>query len=327
MNSKKEKCVKSMVESNNYVLIIGSSNMDLNVYLERLPKPGETITGGVYKQFLGGKGANQAVASVRSGAKTVFIGKIGKDMFGDQMLSRLKAEGIDTSHIFRDPNEASGVALIMIDSNGENIIGVVPGANFRLTPDDVKVKSDLIKNASVIVVQMEISIETIDTIYRIASQGTAIKILNPAPLKPIPLDTLKKVDIIIPNEGELLRLHSFSIQKELSGSNEEKIKQASKNLTKLGVKTIITTLGKKGALIYYGDKDKFEIIPALKVQAVDTVGAGDCFNGCLASALSKGKTILEATKFATTAASIAVTKKGAQKSMPYYEEIIKKIKN
>ncbi len=316
-----------MVESNNYVLIIGSSNMDLNVYLERLPKPGETITGGVYKQFLGGKGANQAVASVRSGAKTVFIGKIGKDTFGDQMLSRLKAEGIDTSHIFRDPNEASGVALIMIDSNGENIIGVAPGANFGLTPDEVKIKSDLIKNAGAIVVQMEISIETIDTIFRIASQGTAIKILNPAPLKPVPLDILKKIDIIIPNEGELLRLHSFSIQKELSGSNEEKIKQASKNLTKLGVKTIITTLGKKGALIYYGDKDKFEIIPALKVQAVDTVGAGDCFNGCLASALSKGKTILEAAKFATAAASIAVTRKGAQKSMPYYEEIIKKIKN
>ncbi|MBA7503789.1 Ribokinase [subsurface metagenome] len=316
-----------MVETNNYVLIIGSSNMDLNVYLERLPKPGETVTGGVHKQFLGGKGANQAVASVRSGAKTVFIGKIGKDMFGDQMLSRLKAEGIDTSHIFRDPNEASGVALIMIDSNGENIIGVAPGANFRLTPDEVKIKSNLIKNAGAIVVQMEISIATIDTIFRIASQGNAIKILNPAPLKPIPLDTLKKVDIIVPNEGELLRLHSFSIQKELSGSNNEKIKQASKNLTKLGIKTIITTLGKKGALIYYGDKDKFEIIPALKVQAVDTVGAGDCFNGCLASALSIGKTISEAAKFATAAASIAVTRKGAQKSMPYYEEIIKKIKN
>jgi len=316
-----------MVESNNYVLIIGSSNMDLNIYLERLPKQGETVTGGVYKQFLGGKGANQAVASVRSGAKTVFIGKIGKDMFGDQMLSRLKAEGIDTSHIFRDPNEASGVALIMIDYNGENIIGVAPGANFRLTPDEVKIKSNLIKNAGTIVVQMEISIATIDTIFRIASQGNAIKILNPAPLKPIPLDTLKKVDIIVPNEGELLRLHSFSIQKELSGSNNQKIKQASKSLTRLGVKTIITTLGKKGALIYYGDKDKYEIIPALKVQAVDTVGAGDCFNGCLASALSKGKTISEAAKFATAAASIAVTRKGAQKSMPYYEEIIKKIKN
>ncbi|GAH05059.1 unnamed protein product, partial [marine sediment metagenome] len=162
---------------------------------------------------------------------------------------------------------------------------------------------------------MEISIATIDTIFRIASQGNAIKILNPAPLKPIPLDTLKKIDIIVPNEGELLRLHSFSIQKELSGSNNEKIKQASKSLTKLGVKTIITTLGKKGALIYYGDKDKFEIIPALKVQAVDTVGAGDCFNGCLASALSKGKTISEAAKFATAAASIAVTRKGANQAV------------
>jgi len=312
-------------DNNKYVLIIGSSNMDLNVYLERLPKPGETVTGGLYKQFLGGKGANQAVASVRSGAKTVFIGKIGKDAFGDQMLSRLKAEGIDLNHIFRDPENASGIALIMVDSKGENMIGVAPGANFKLTPEEIKTKHELIKNASAIIVQMEIPIETIDKIFNIASKGKTIKILNPAPLKPIPLDTLSKVDIIIPNEGELLRLHSFSSPEELSGSNEEKIKEASQNLSKLGVKTIITTLGKKGAVIYYRDKNKFEEIGAFEVEAVDTVGAGDCFNGCLASALCKGKNISEAVKFATAAASIAVTRKGAQESMPYYEEIIKKL--
>jgi ribokinase len=314
-----------MVKNNNYVLIIGSSNMDLNIYLERLPKLGETVTGGTFKQFLGGKGANQAVASARSGANTIFIGKIGRDIFGDQMISRLRAEGINISHIFRDANEASGVALIMIDCNGENIIGVAPGANFKLTPDEIIIKSDLIKNAGAIVVQMEISIETIDTIFKIASQGRALKILNPAPLKHIPLDILKNIDIIIPNEGELLKLHSFLNLKKLSGSPEEKIKQASKDLAKLGIKTIITTLGKKGVQIYYGDKKKFENISAFKVQAVDTVGAGDCFNGCLASALSQGKTISEAAKFANAAASIAVTRKGAQESMPYYEEIIKKL--
>lgn len=308
-----------------YVLIIGSSNMDLNVYLERLPKQGETITGGIFKQFLGGKGANQAVASSRSGAKTVFIGKIGKDSFGDQMISRLSSEGINISHIIRDPVAASGVALIMIDSRGENIIGVAPGANFNLTPEEIAQKKDLIIGAGAIVVQMEIPIETINAIFKIASKGKAIKILNPAPLKPIPLETLKNIDIITPNEGELLRLHSLLDLEELSGSEEVKIRLVSKDIAALGLKTIITTLGNKGSLIYYGEKDEFEEISAIKVQAVDTVGAGDCFCGCLASALCGGKSVSEAAKFATAAAAIAVTRKGAQESMPYYDEIMKKI--
>ena len=128
----------------NYVLIIGSSNMDLNIYSEKLPKLGETVTGGTFKQFLGGKGANQAVASVRSGSKTIFIGKIGRDAFGDQMVSQLTKEGIDISHIVRDSQEASGVAFIMIDKNGENMISVAPGANFRLTPSEIRSKSEII---------------------------------------------------------------------------------------------------------------------------------------------------------------------------------------
>ena len=299
--------------------------MDLNIYLERLPKQGETVTGGIFKQFLGGKGANQAVASVRSGAKTVFIGKIGEDAFGDQMLSRFSSEGIDTSHIIRDPDAASGVALIMIDSNGENKIGVAPGANFKLSPEEINEKSDLIEGAAVIVVQMEIPIETINIIFQIASEGNAIKILNPAPLKPIPLDTLKEIEIIVPTEGELLRLHSMLELKELEGLEKNNIKQASKDLATFGIKTIITTLGSKGSLIYYGNEEKFEEVPAYKVQAIDTVGAGDCFNGCLASALCNGMSLSKAVQFATAAASIAVTRKGAQESMPYLDEINNKL--
>ena len=308
-----------MSDKNGYVLVIGSSNMDLNIYSERLPKPGETVTGGIFKQFLGGKGANQAVASVRAGAKTIFIGKIGNDTFGNEMISRLTDEGIDMSYVIRDPEEKSGVAFIMIDNNGENMISVAPGANARFNPLEIQAKSDIIKKAKVLVVQMELSIETIEEIYRIASQGNVIKILNPAPLKPIPISVLKNIDIIIPNEGELFRLHSLLEFKELSGTQKEKIIQASKDIASLGIKIVITTLGSKGCLIV--ENDEVIEIPAFKVEAIDTVGAGDCFNGVLASKLCQGETLLNAVKNATAAASIAVTRKGAQESMPFIHEI------
>lgn len=311
---------------NGYVLIIGSSNMDLNIYSQRLPKPGETVTGGIFKQFLGGKGANQAVAAVRSGANIIFIGKIGKDVFGDQMLSRLTKEGVNTSYIIRDPQQASGVAFIIIDENGDNMISVAPGANFHLNKSDISKNADIIKNAKVIVVQMEIPIDTIEEIYNIASQGDVIKILNPAPLKSIPLNILKNIDIIIPNEGELFRLHSLLELKELMGNEKEKIISASQDIVSLGVKVVITTLGNKGSLIYNGETDEIIEVPAFKVNAVDTVGAGDCFNGVLACQLCKSETIITAVKYATAAASIAVTRKGAQDSMPYINEIIERFK-
>jgi len=311
-----------MVDNLDYVLIIGSSNMDLNIYSERLPKPGETVTGGIFKQFLGGKGANQAVASIRSGAKTVFIAKIGEDAFGDQMIQSLTQEGIDITYIIRDPQEASGIAFILIDKNGENMISVAPGANFKLTPEEVEANADLIRNASSIIVQMEIPIETISKIFSIASEGKPIKILNPAPFKAIPRDLLKNIDIIIPNEGELYRLHLLLSNNELKAiEGNEKIIEASKDIAICGVKTIITTLGSKGCLAYDSERDKATVIPAFKVKAIDTVGAGDCFNGVLASKLCQGESMDTAIKYASAAASIAVTRKGAQESMPYLEEI------
>jgi ribokinase len=275
----------------NYVLIIGSSNMDLNIYSERFPNPGETVTGGIFKQYLGGKGANQAVAAVRSGANTIFIGKVGMDSFGNQMVSQLAGEGIDVSHIIRDSEEKSGVAFILIDNKGENMISVAPGANFKLSVEEIKTRADIIKKASSLVVQMEIPMETIEEIFKIASQGDVIKILNPAPLKPIPLKVLEHVDIIIPNEGELYRLYSFLNQSELTGDGKLKILQASRNIAKLGIKYVITTLGNKGSLIYLGAEDKSIEIGTPKVNAIDTVGAGDCFIGVLASKLSQGESI------------------------------------
>ena len=309
-----------------YVLIVGSSNMDLNIYSERFPNPGETVTGGVFKQFLGGKGANPAVASARSGSKTTFIGKIGTDAFGDQMISQLKSEGINIKYIIRDSQESSGVAFILIDKTGENMISVAPGANFNLTPDDLKANNEIIRNANSLVVQMEIPLATIEEIYKMAAQGNCIKILNPAPLKPISHSILSNVDILIPNEGELLCLHSLLNLKNLKGEKKERIIQASRDISEYGVNVIITTLGSKGSLIYDARKDRITDVPALKVQAVDTVGAGDCFNGVLASMLNQGENLITSVKYASAAASIAVTRKGAQESLPYLNEIKKRFK-
>jgi ribokinase len=311
----------NMRQDDKYALIIGSSNMDLNIYLERLPQIAETVTGGKFKQYLGGKGANQAVACQRSGTKTIFIGKIGKDVFGDQMLSQLSKENIDVSHLFRDPKETSGIAFILVDKKGENMISVAPGANANLTVEDLKEKKEIIERASTLIVQMEIPMDTISEIFQIANKGKVLKILNPAPLKNIPLKILKNIDIIVPNEGELFRLNSMLKFEDISGNQMKKIKYASKNVSKLGVKIVITTLGSEGAAIYHAEEDSINYLPAFKVKAVDTVGAGDCFNGVLASKLSQGHTLINSVKYAISAASIAVTRTGAQESMPYQHEI------
>lgn len=312
-------------DSDPYTLIIGSSNMDLNIYSEKLPQQGETVTGGIFKQSLGGKGANQAVAAVRSGSNTKFIGKIGKDLFGEQMIAQLNiAEGIDTSRIITDPKNASGVAFILIDNNGENMISVAPGANSKLSPAEIIKNSDVIRNAGSIAVQMEIPIETISEIYKIASEGNAIKILNPAPLRSIPLEILVNIDILVPNKGELFQMCSIFNLGELHGTDDEKIIEASEKLSNLGVGTIITTLGPKGCILYQKNNNGKTVIkfPAFKVKAVDTVGAGDCFIGVLAGKIAKKKTnIVDAVSYAISAASIAVTREGSQTSMPYVDEI------
>jgi len=306
-----------------YALIIGSSNMDLNIYSEKLPRQGETVTGGIFKQSLGGKGANQAVASVRSGATTQFLGKVGTDAIGEQMIAQLTAEGIDISRIITDPKNASGVAFILIDNNGENIISVAPGANSKLSPAEIRKNSELIINAGSIAVQMEIPIETISEIFKIASEGSAVKILNPAPLRHISLEILTNIDILVPNRGELFQLCAILDLGELHGSHDEKIINASEKLSNLGVGTIITTLGPKGCILYQNNDNKNNYIkfPAFKVKAVDTVGAGDCFTGVLAGKMCQKMNIEDAVSYAISAASIAVTRKGAQTSMPYVDEI------
>jgi ribokinase len=309
-----------------YVVIIGSSNMDLIIYSEKLPRSGETITGGKYEQHLGGKGANQAVASTRAGSKTYFIAKIGKDDFGNRMISKLLKEGIQVEYIIQDDKNPSGVAFIMVDKYGENMISVAPGANALLMPEELKELSTLIKNANIILVQMEIPTETISQIFKIASGGKPLKILNPAPLKKIPLNILNLIDIIIPNEGELYQINRLYNLGDFE-RGKQNILNAFRNLAKLGPKIIITTLGSKGCKIYQSKTDEIIQIDAPRVSAVDTVGAGDCFNGIISSFLSKGEDLVNAVKYAVAGASIAVTRKGAQESMPYLNEIEERYKN
>jgi len=214
----------------------------------------------------------------------------------------------------------------LIDRNGNNKITVAPGANLKLSAEEIKSKAKIIKNSHCLLVQMEIPMEIIKESFEIASEGKSIKILNPAPLKSIPPEVLEKVDIIIPNEGELYRLYSFLTNKELTGEPIKKVVKASKALTNTGIQCVITTLGNRGCIVYLSPEDKVIEVPTPKVNAIDTVGAGDCFIGVFASFLSKGEKIINAVKFATIAASIAVTRKGAQNSMPYLNEIEKKMK-
>ncbi|MHA2246841.1 MAG: ribokinase [Candidatus Hodarchaeales archaeon] len=313
-----------MKNEENYVLIVGSSNMDLNMYSKRFPTLGETVTGGTFTQSFGGKGANQAVASGRSGSNTVFIGKVGNDTFGTQMLEHLANEGINTSGVIIDPDVASGVAIILIDSKGQNMISVAPGANAKMVQEDLKNVTEIIEKATVVMVQMEIKMEVIREIFNIASKKRVITILNPAPFEEIPLEVLKNIDIITPNENELHQLNlslGFKDQQEISHENISKV---ANDLHSCGTNTIVVTLGNKGCFISDKTKEEQYFISAVEVTAIDTVGAGDCFNGVLASGLCKGANLRTAIKYANVAASIAVTRKGAQSSMPFWHEIEKK---
>jgi len=297
------------------ILVIGSTNTDLVIRSKRLPTSGETVTGGEFYIAAGGKGANQAVAAARAGADVSFIGCVGDDDFGKQTFSNLKKEGIDTNLIKIEQGSASGVAFILVDYNGSNLISVAPGANFKLFPEDIKNKQAEIKKSAFLLLQLEIPLNTVKTSIEMASEmGTQI-LLNPAPAQSIAENILAKVDYLTPNEHEL----SILVNRPIKSANDQI--EAAKHLVKVGVKHIFITKGEQGVVLI--NQDGMKSYPAKKTTAVDTVGAGDCFSGCLASALSEGKDLNEAVNFAQSAAAIAVTRKGAQPSLPYRDEILK----
>lgn len=295
------------------ILVIGSLNTDMVIQTEKIPLVGETILGGNFFMNTGGKGANQAVAASRLGAKVSFIGKVGDDIFGRKSIQSLKEEGIEVTHVGIVPGVSSGVAMITVDKKGENAIVVAPGANYKLNTDDIENASGLFYTHDFILLQLEIPMETVEYIVSKANKLDKKVILNPAPAYNLDERILKGLYIITPNETEAEALTGIKI------GDEATAKAAAKSLMDKGVETVIITLGEKGALVMR--KDVCEIIPSPRVKAVDTTAAGDTFNGALAVALSEGKDIVTAITFACRAASISVIREGAQISMPYRNEL------
>ena len=293
------------------ILVIGSSNTDMTIKSERLPAPGETILGGKFLMGAGGKGANQAVAARRLGGDVTFVCKVGRDIFGDNAIKGYEKEGIDTSHILRS-DAPSGVALILVDAKAENSIAVAPGANGDLTPADIRNLRDVIAEASYLILQLEVPVETVLEAARIAHEAGVYVILNPAPACPLPEELFKYLSLITPNQTETALMTGIE-------TDEASLDKAVAALRAKGVKDVIITLGSRGSLVCTGGKNEF--VPACKVKAVDTTAAGDTFCGALCVALSEGKSLTEAAAFATKASALAVQKMGAQDSIPYRKDI------
>ena len=295
------------------IVVIGSSNTDMVIKCAHLPAPGETILGGNFFMNAGGKGANQAVAAARLNGDVTFIAKVGNDVFGKQSIELFNKENINTEYIFIDETNASGIALITVDDKGENCIAVAQGANGNLSVDDIKKAEQSLHDAAIILVQLEIPITTIEYVATFAKQHNKKLILNPAPACVLSDELLSKISIITPNEKEASMLTNVEVNDITSAQ------QAAKILFDKGIGAVIITLGEEGVLLY--QRNIFSIIPSNKVTAIDTTAAGDVFNGALAVALSEQKNIEDAIAFANNAASISVTRLGAQASAPYRSEL------
>jgi len=290
------------------VTVAGSLNVDLVVRTPRIPRPGETIIGGEFRTVPGGKGANQAVAAARLGAQVAMVGRVGGDAFGGLLLDNLAAAGVDHTFVTQDPQAATGVALIEVDDAGQNSIVVVSGANKRLSPADVEAAAAAIGAADVLLLQLESPLETVTRAAQVArAQGVTV-ILNPAPARPVPAGLLGLVDVLIPNESETALLTGLPV------GDQEQAQAAAAALRRMGVATVILTLGERGALLAY--EGGAELFPAFDVTPVDTTAAGDAFVGGLAVALAEGRPLQEAVRWGNAAGALATTVLGAQPSLP-----------
>lgn len=295
------------------ILVVGSSNTDMVIKTNHLPRPGETVLGGTFFMNPGGKGANQAVAISRLGGLVSFICKTGSDIFGHQSQQLFEEEGIDTSYIFSDSKYPSGVALITVDDHAENCIVVASGANANLMPEDLKEVEEAITQSDIVLLQLEIPIETVEYVAKVAYEKNKKVILNPAPAQSLSPELLRHLYLITPNETEAEMISGVKI------TDNESACKAARVITEMGVDNVIITLGSKGALVY--SDSKVEEVPAYKVKAVDTTAAGDIFNGALTVALAEGRTLTEAVRFGCKASAISVTRVGAQASAPYRNEV------
>ena len=295
------------------VVVIGSCNTDMVVKANRLPVPGETVLGGTFYMNPGGKGANQAIAASRLGAEVTFISKIGYDLFGLQALEIYKSEKINTEFIFTDQKSPSGVALISVDSFGENSIIVAPGASRSLSIEDINKAEEKIKEADIILMQLEVPIETAEFAATIANKYNRKVILNPAPASTLSDTFLRNIHTILPNRIEAEMLSGIKV------IDIESAHRAAKTIGDKGIENVVITLGKDGA--YVKEKDKYAMIPAKQVETIDTTVAGDVFCGAFSVCLSEKHSLTEAVEFANAAAAIAVTRIGAQSAIPYKMEV------
>ena len=297
----------------NRVVVVGSYNTDLTIKTSRIPAPGETVIGGVFSNGGGGKGANQAVAAVRAGAEVSFIARVGNDTHGEEGLERLKAERIDTQYVIRDPEFSTGVAFIVVDEHGENSIVVAAGANGRLGPADIEKAETAISTAGVLLVQLESPLAAVRSAIQRARAHGAVVILNPAPGQSLRAELLHDVDIITPNRLEAEMITGMKV------SDEASLRAVARQIIDHGVHYVVITLGQRG--IFAASRDAAELVPAYKVRAVDSTGAGDVFSGSLAAFLAEGMTMEESTRMAIASASISVTRMGAQLCAPLRAEI------
>jgi ribokinase len=295
------------------IVIVGSLNMDMVVKIPRMPLPGETLSGGDLQTIPGGKGANQATAAARLGHRVGMVGCVGNDSLGSRLVGELNTAHVDTSHVRICSDAATGTAVILVDGKGENSIVLSPGANGRVSAEDVSAAEEMISQAKIILLQLEIPLNTVSLVVDTAQKHQIPLILNPAPAKMLPQTLLRKVTYLIPNETEATLLTGIEV------IDIETAEKAAKNLISKEVRTVIITMGSRGALLVDGDRT--ELVPAEKVPVVDTTAAGDAFIGGFAAALVKNFPLVEAVRFAVCAGSLTVQKFGAQTSLPTASEV------
>ena len=303
-----------MTANSNPIFVIGSINTDMVAMTEVLPSPGETVMSREFMMTAGGKGANQAVAAARMGGDVTMIGRLGNDVFAEQSIKRLKSENINCEFITKDTEKSSGVALISVDQNGENHIVVAPGANETLTKERLRSVLSQIPDNAIVMMQLEIPLESVVSVIEFCKKSDKKIILDPAPAKNLTPEFTKSLYMITPNETEATAMTGVKI-KDLRD-----VKKAAIKLLGSGSQYVLITMGANGVYLA-SQNDEFEYIPSPKVTTIDSTAAGDCFNGTLAVSLSQGLSVFEAAKKACRAASISVTRKGAQDSMPFINEL------
>lgn len=290
------------------IVVVGSFMMDLVVKVPRRPVKGETLVGTEFGMFPGGKGFNQAVGAARLGAQVTMVGRLGQDMFGDLFISALEQEGIDAHLVQRDARSGTGVGMPMIDAEGDNSIVIVPRANMSLTAEDVERAAAAIREADVLMLQLEVPIEASLRAAQIAAEGGTRVLLNPAPAAPMPEALLAAADIITPNETEAALITGLAV------NDADELRDAVSALRTSGSRTVIVTLGGRG--VWLATEEQDELVPAFKVDVVDTTAAGDAFCAGLAVALAEGKSFRVAARFGNGVGALATTVMGASPSMP-----------